>query len=59
MASVSSPAQATVRPTPSPIARILEVLEGLGVSDDAVRYLCEVRDMGGAIVARNTSLRAL
>jgi len=35
------------------------ILEGFRVSADAVRYLCEVRDMGGAIVARDTSLRTL
>jgi arginine/lysine/ornithine decarboxylase len=35
------------------------VLEGFRVSADAVRYLCEVRDMGGAIVARDTSLQTL
>jgi arginine/lysine/ornithine decarboxylase len=35
------------------------ILEGFRVSADAVRYLCEVRDMGGAIVARDTSLKTL
>jgi arginine decarboxylase len=35
------------------------ILEGFRVSADAVRYLCEVRDMGGAIVARDTSLATL
>jgi arginine decarboxylase len=35
------------------------ILEGFRVSADAVRYLCEVRDMGGAIVARDTSLTTL
>ena len=35
------------------------ILEGFRVGADAVRYLCEVRDMGGAIVARDTSLRTL
>jgi arginine decarboxylase len=35
------------------------ILEGFRVSADAVRYLCEVRDMGGAIVARDTSLQTL
>jgi arginine decarboxylase len=35
------------------------ILEGFRVSADAVRYLCEVRDMGGAIVARDTSLETL
>jgi arginine decarboxylase len=35
------------------------ILEGFRVSADAVRYLCEVRDMGGAIVARDTSLLTL
>lgn len=35
------------------------ILEGFRVSGDAVRYLCEVRDMGGAIVARDTSLETL
>src|SRR3954452_20578196 len=35
------------------------ILEGFRVSADAVRYLCEVRDMGGAIVARDTTLETL
>jgi arginine/lysine/ornithine decarboxylase len=35
------------------------ILEGFRVSADAVRYLCEVRNMGGAIVARDTSLQTL
>jgi lysine decarboxylase len=35
------------------------ILEGFRVSADAVRYLCEVRDMGGAIVARDTTLATL
>ena len=33
------------------------ILEGFRVSEDAVRYLREARDLGGAIVARDTSLR--
>lgn len=35
------------------------ILEGFRVAADAVRYLCETRDLGGAIVARDTSLRTL
>jgi arginine decarboxylase len=35
------------------------ILEGFRVSEDAVRYLREARDLGGAIVARDTSLRTL
>lgn len=35
------------------------ILEGFRVSADAVRYLCETRDLGGAIVARDTSLATL
>ncbi len=35
------------------------ILEGFRVSADAVRYLCETRDVGGAIVARDTSLQTL
>jgi arginine decarboxylase len=35
------------------------VLEGFRVSGDAVRYLREARDLGGAIVARDTSLATL
>jgi arginine decarboxylase len=35
------------------------ILEGFRISADAVRYLCEVRDMGGAIVARDTALKTL
>ena len=35
------------------------VLEGFRVSEDAVRYLREARDLGGAIVARDTSLATL
>jgi arginine decarboxylase len=35
------------------------VLEGFRVSEDAVRYLREARDLGGAIVARDTSLGTL
>jgi arginine decarboxylase len=35
------------------------ILEGFRVSGDAVRYLREARDLGGAIVARDTSLRTL
>ena len=33
------------------------ILEGFRVSADAVRYLREARDMGGAIVARDTRWR--
>ncbi|HZB74728.1 MAG TPA: hypothetical protein VE526_00795 [Solirubrobacteraceae bacterium] len=33
--------------------------EGFRVSEDAVRYLREARDLGGAIVARDTSLTTL
>ncbi len=35
------------------------ILEGFRVSEDAVRYLREARDLGGAIVARDTSLATL
>jgi arginine decarboxylase len=35
------------------------ILEGFRVSEDAVRYLREARDLGGAIVARDTSLGTL
>jgi lysine decarboxylase len=35
------------------------ILEGFRVSADAVQYLLEARDRGGAIVARDTSLRTL
>jgi len=35
------------------------VLEGFRVGADAVEYLLEARDKGGAIVARDTSLRTL
>jgi arginine/lysine/ornithine decarboxylase len=35
------------------------ILEGFRVSEDAVRYLREARDLGGAIVARDTSLKTL
>jgi arginine decarboxylase len=35
------------------------ILEGFRVSEDAVRYLREARDVGGAIVARDTSLATL
>jgi len=35
------------------------ILEGFRVSADAVEYLLEARDRGGAIVARDTSLRTL
>jgi hypothetical protein len=35
------------------------IIEGFRASTDAVAYLCEVRDMGGAIVARDTSLATL
>ncbi|HEU4977768.1 MAG TPA: hypothetical protein VFT42_02635 [Solirubrobacteraceae bacterium] len=35
------------------------ILEGFRVSADAVQYLIEVRDAGGSIVARDTSLRTL
>lgn len=35
------------------------ILEGFRVSEDAVRYLREAHDLGGAIVARDTSLATL
>ena len=35
------------------------ILEGFRVCADAVRYLREARDLGGAIVARDTSLETL
>jgi arginine decarboxylase len=35
------------------------ILEGFRVSEDAVRYLREARDLGGAVVARDTSLATL
>jgi arginine decarboxylase len=35
------------------------ILDGFRVSEDAVRYLREARDLGGAIVARDTSLATL
>jgi arginine decarboxylase len=35
------------------------ILEGFRVSADAVQYLIEARDRGGAIVARDTSLATL
>jgi arginine decarboxylase len=35
------------------------ILEGFRVAEDAVRYLREARDLGGAIVARDTSLTTL
>jgi lysine decarboxylase len=35
------------------------ILEGFRVSADAVVYLEQVRDRGGAIVARDTSLATL
>ncbi len=35
------------------------ILEGFRVSADAVQYLVEVRDAGGSIVARDTSLETL
>ena len=35
------------------------ILKGFRVSEDAVRYLREARDLGGAIVARDTSLATL
>ncbi|HVP01677.1 MAG TPA: hypothetical protein VMT10_03825 [Solirubrobacteraceae bacterium] len=35
------------------------ILEGFRVSEDAVEYLLEARDEGGAIVARDTTLRTL
>jgi arginine decarboxylase len=35
------------------------ILEGFRVSEDAVRYLRDARDLGGAIVARDTSLATL
>jgi hypothetical protein len=43
-------------PTPSPIVRVLKILEGFRVSADAVEYLLEGRDKGGSVVARDTSL---
>jgi len=35
------------------------ILEGFRVCEDAVRYLREARDLGGAVVARDTSLATL
>lgn len=56
MARVSTPTRA--RPTPSAIVLVASNCHR-SISEDAVRYLCEARDLGGAIVARDTSLRTL